>query len=281
MPQATSSVGAADQEIMHNRVISQDGANSKGFEFAPSCEMRRELGNRKNMPVIHDIPIELNVNDIIASHSRKPIRAGLLNDAQESLTLGQSLWQPLAIYDRFEVREITGECVRLALLPGSDEDTSLQIGPKAHLLQEAEEVLICVGTLGPALETEVHRLQAAGDNLRSYFLDSAGVVALGAVGETLRCLAEEVAVERGWGVSAALSPGSLVGWPLKGQKDLCALLPLDQIGVRLNGHHVLEPHKSFSSLIGIGPGYDSAKVGSVCKYCALKNTCWRRREDSE
>jgi hypothetical protein len=243
--------------------------------------MRQELENKENMPVIYDIPIELTAKDIIASRSPKPIRAGLLKDAQESLTLGQSLWQPLAIYDRFEVREVTDECVRLASLSRADEDTTLQIGPKAHLLQEAQEILVCVGTLGPALETEVHQLQAAGDNLKSYLLDSAGVVALGAVGEALRCLAEEVAVEKGWGVSAALSPGSLVGWPLKGQKDLCALLPLDQIGVRLNGHHVLEPHKSFSSLIGIGPGYDSTKVGSVCKYCALKNTCWRRREDSE
>jgi hypothetical protein len=110
-------------------------------------------------------------------------------------------------------------------------------------------------------------------------LDSAGVVGLGAVGEALRCLAEETAAREEWGVSAALSPGSLVGWELVGQRELCALLPLDSIGVRLNGYCVLEPHKSFSLVIGIGPGYDSGHVGSVCKFCALKNSCWRRRED--
>jgi hypothetical protein len=146
-------------------------------------------------------------------------------------------------------------------------------------LNEAQGVLAGVGTIGPALEARVHELQAAGESLQSYLLDSAGVVALGAVGEALRCLAEEMAGQRGWGVSPALSPGSLVGWPLKGQKEVCASLPLADIGVRLNAHYVLEPHKSFSAVIGLGPGYESTKVGSVCKFCALRKTCWRRREE--
>ncbi len=95
----------------------------------------------------------------------------------------------------------------------------------------------------------------------------------------MRCLAEETAAGLGWGVSPSLSPGSLVGWSQRGQRDLCALLQLDDIGVRLNEYCVLEPHKSASGLIGLGPGYESARVGSVCKYCALQKTCWRRRED--
>jgi hypothetical protein len=102
---------------------------------------------------------------------------------------------------------------------------------------------------------------------------------LGSAGAALRCVAEEAAASLGWGVSEALSPGSLVGWQLRGQRELCSLLPLETIGVRLNDYCVLEPHKSFSVMIGLGPGYTSAKVGSVCKYCALNATCWRRRED--
>jgi hypothetical protein len=115
--------------------------------------------------------------------------------------------------------------------------------------------------------------------MMSYLLDSAGVVALGAAGEALRCIAEDAAEELGWGVSPSLSPGSLVGWPLRGQHDLCGLLPLEQIGVRLTNHAVLEPHKSASGLVGLGPDYESTRVGSVCKYCALQKTCWRRREE--
>ena len=115
--------------------------------------------------------------------------------------------------------------------------------------------------------------------MAAYMLDSAGVVALGAVGEALRCLVEETAAELGWGVSPSLSPGSLVGWSLRDQRALCGLLPLEKIGVHLNRSCVLEPHKSASGLVGLGPDYGTTRVGSVCKYCALQKTCWRRREE--
>ena len=143
----------------------------------------------------------------------------------------------------------------------------------------AARALVAVGTLGPALEERAGALQRQGEPVLSYLLDSAGVLALGAIGEALRCLAEETAAQAGWGLGAALAPGSLVGWALEGQRALCGLLPLDQVGVRLSDYCVLEPHKSFSVLIGLGPGYDARHVGSVCKLCALQDTCWRRRED--
>jgi len=231
------------------------------------------------MPILRNIPISLTVKDIMAGGKQRALRPELVKQAEEMIALGATLWQPVAIHDRFAVQGVAGKEVYLAPATPTGSQARLQVGPKADLLQEAREVLVAVGTIGPALEEEVQRLQREGENLKSYLLDSTGVAALGAVGEGLRCLAEEVATEQGWGVSPALSPGSLVGWPLRGQRELCALLPLDEIGVRLNEHCVLEPHKSFSSLIGLGPGYESGKVGSVCKYCALQDTCWRRRED--
>jgi hypothetical protein len=168
---------------------------------------------------------------------------------------------------------VAGERVELAV-----DSAGLTVGPKSHLLAPAKRLLAAVYTIGPALETRVGELQRAGDLLLSYMLDCAGVMALGLVGERLRRLAEEQAAGRGWGVGPALSPGGLVGWPVQGQRELCALLPLADIGVQLNRYCVLEPHKSVSLVIGLGPGYESHEVGSVCRYCALRDTCWRRRE---
>ena len=205
---------------------------------------------------------------------RRPPRPEMVRDAEAAIALGATLWQPAALYDWFEVCGVDGEWVTLATAAG---EMNLHLGPKADLLAPAQRVLVSVCTIGPALEQRVHELQAGREALSGYLLDSAGVVALGAVGEAARCLAEEAAAEQGWGVSPSLSPGSLVGWPLTGQRELCALLPLDEIGVRLNSHCVLEPHKSVSALIGLGPGYESSHVGSVCKHCALQDTCWRRR----
>jgi len=229
------------------------------------------------MPILHSIPITLDAEDVIASPNRGQHRPALVRHAEEAIALGQTLWEPECVYDWFEVRSVDGE---RAIIAGPDgAETVLQVGRKADLMAPARRVIVGVITIGPALEQKVSELQAAGESMMSYLLDSAGVVALGAAGEALRRLAEDAAEELGWGVSPLLSPGSLVGWPLRGQHDLCGLLPLEQIGVRLTKHAVLEPHKSASGLVGMGPGYEATRVGSVCKYCALQKTCWRRREE--
>lgn len=229
------------------------------------------------MPILRDIPMNLTAEDVLAGQSQRPIASAFLHNAERAIASGQTLWQPVAAYDWFDVHAHDGENIHLTNTEESGRENVLRIGSGADLLAHARRVLVAVGTIGFALEQQVHELQQAGEGLKAYLLDSAGVVALDAVGEALRCLAEETAARQSWGVSAALAPGSLAGWSLQGQRDLCALLSLDSIGVRLNDHYVLEPYKSFSVVIGIGPGYGAQEVGSVCLYCALRNTCWRRR----
>lgn len=232
------------------------------------------------MPILREIPIALAAHEIVASNNKQPIRPALLRDAEAAITLGQTLWQPAAIYDWFDIRGVDGEWIRISSRNSTDVKAHLHVGPKANLLEPAQRALVSVVTIGPALEQHVHELNVEREGLKAYMLDSAGVVALGSVGEAVRCVVEETAADLGWGVSPSLSPGSLAGWSLRGQRDLCSLLPLESIGVRLNSHYVLEPHKSASGIVGLGPGYDSPQVGSVCKYCALQKTCWRRREDA-
>ena len=153
----------------------------------------------------------------------------------------------------------------------------LTVGPKVHLLAPAHRLLAAVYTIGPALGARVGELAKEGDLLLSYLLDCVGVMALGAVGERVSSMAQETAAAGGWGVGPALSPGSLVGWSIQGQRELCDVLPIGDIGVGLNKYCVLEPHKSASVVIGMGPGFGSHEVGSVCAYCSLRDSCWRRR----
>lgn len=227
----------------------------------------------ENIPVLQDVTITLTAEELLAAQGRNEHQPGLVSAAKEAIALGRTLFAPAAIYDELEVRGVAGERVELAV-----DGAGLAVGPKADLLAPAKWLLVTVYTIGPALEARVSELYRAGEPLLSYMLDCVGVMALGMVGERLRCLAEERAAGRGWGVSPALSPGGLVGWPVQGQRELCALLPLADIGVRLNEYCVLEPHKSVSMVIGLGPGYESHEVGSVCHICALRDTCWRRRE---
>jgi hypothetical protein len=225
------------------------------------------------MPILQDVTITLTTEELLAAQGRNEHQPGLVASADNAIALGETLFAPAAVYDEFEVRGVASGRVELAV-----DSADLTVGPKAHLLAPARRLLVTVYTIGPALEARVSELYRAGEPLLSYMLDCVGVMALGMVGERLRCLAEERAAERGWGVSPSLSPGGLVGWPVQGQRELCALLPLADAGVRLNEYCVLEPHKSVSMVIGLGPGYEAHEVGSVCRYCALRDTCWQRRE---
>ncbi len=228
------------------------------------------------MPVLEKIPVSITPDEILGGRKKRGNPPHVLQAAEEAIALAQTLGQPVALYEWFDVVAIEGENVRVS---GPSRQGVLDIGRHASLLKPARQVIVTVGTLGPALEARVQELNDAGQALNALLLDSAGVVAVGAIGEAIRCLAEETALAQGWGVSPSLAPGSLVGWPVEGQSALCGLLPLEEIGVTLNTYCILEPFKSASWLIGIGPGYEARHVGSMCHLCALSDTCWRRREE--
>jgi hypothetical protein len=234
------------------------------------------------MPILRDIPIALTAQEVVeAQKTRRRRRShsspAMIEAAQQALDLAQPLCESAATYAEFQVKTVDKEQVTVALVNGREKEQVLKIGPHTDLLAQAERLLVAVYTIGPDLGARVDQLAQEGDALTAFWLDSVGVLSLGAIGETMRCIAEEKAAERGWGLSPALSPGSLVGWPLKGQRELCALLPLAEIGVELNRYCVLVPHKSVSVVIGMGPGFESHKVGSVCRFCALADSCWRRK----
>ncbi len=244
---------------------------------------KADTQSQTSMKIWRDIPISLTPEYVLeerCGQQKKPMRPAMVAAAKEALAVSQELVTPAAVYDEFLVRDVTGEQVTLRTSrSGEAEIRKLAVGPKADLLAPANQVIVAVYTIGPALERQAYELDAAGEPLLAWMLDSVGVLALGAVGEAVRSKVEAQASELGWGVSPALSPGSLVGWPVQGQRQLCALLPLERIGVHLSKYCVLEPHKSVSMVIGLGPGYESNHVGSVCQYCSLANSCCRRRGD--
>jgi hypothetical protein len=230
------------------------------------------------MPILTDIPLTVTPADLLGARGKRRNRPVLEQAAADAVVLAATLWRPVALFNWVRVVGVEGS---EAHIDGPEGPATLHLGPKAELLAPAREALVAVGTLGPALEQHVHALEAAGQGLKALLLDNVGVVAIGAVGRAVRAMIEAAAAEKGWGVGPSMAPGSLVGWPVAGQRELTALLPLEQIGARLTPYGVLNPCKSASWLVGMGPTYEAAHVGSTCKYCALAETCWRRREDGE
>lgn len=221
------------------------------------------------MPVLKDIEIHISMDELLRAQGSAAQRPAVRETARWAITEAQRLAEPAAVWTLLPVHQVDGERARVG-------EAWLRVGPHADLLAPARQALVSVVTIGPALEAEARRLVQEGSLLEGFMLDSAGVLALAAVGDSLSRLAEALAAQREWGVSLALAPGSLVGWPVHDQKALCSLLDLAAIGVTLNSSQVLVPHKSASRLVGLGPGYTARRVESACRFCPQRETCWRR-----
>lgn len=229
------------------------------------------------MPLLEEFPVSLSAPELLASCRGSRSRETpphLMRAAEEAVRLARRMARPAAVY-----REMVVESVRDGVATVQDDNLHavLHIGERADLLAPARRLIVAAYTIGPELERQVREISLSGDHLLGFLLDSAGVIILGNVGEAIRAIAEQRAQETGWQVGPALGPGSLPGWPVEGQRELCDLLPLEEIGIRLNPHYALEPQKSATMVIGWGPDYGD-HVGSICRFCSLAARCWRRRD---
>jgi len=223
------------------------------------------------MPVIRDLPISLTTDTLAKSIRGFDRRPALAEAATEVVDAIERLAEPAAAY---EILPVHGTNETSALV---GENVRLDLGPHVDLLSPAQQAFVYAITLGPQVEAYVQQLFASEQIVKGYLLDSAAVAALGLVGQRITRFVERTAADAGWGVGCRLSPGSLVGWPLYDQTKLVKLVRCEEIGISLSNGHMLIPHKSATGLVGLGPAYEAAKVGSVCYLCRLRDTCWRRR----
>ncbi|MEA3359182.1 MAG: hypothetical protein U9R17_07235 [Thermodesulfobacteriota bacterium] len=230
------------------------------------------------MPVLTDIRIEFDAEEIILSlqKGRKPSQT-LLSETKKSILEAKNLLRPAIVYDWFKILRIVENQVILSA-ENPDQEIKLNIGQHIDLIKKAELAMISVVTIGSNLDERVRALNRSGENLSGYLLDSIGVVALSKIREIVTKMVQREAYKQSWGIGPILGPGSLAGWPLSGQADLCALLPIEQIGVYLNETSVLVPLKSASAIKCIGPEYGPMDIVSVCQLCTHKDTCWRRHD---
>jgi len=230
------------------------------------------------MDIIRKFSLTLTPNQVADAIGRGKSCDALAEDIDWALDQIGAHWQPAAAVGYFPVTSMSKGRARVGAL-GSDSGIELDLGPLSYLLDEARQVQIACATIGPVIDEKVQAVSRQGDTLRAFVLDSVGVLSLGEIGRAIREKVEAEAVSRGWGVGPSLGPGSLKGWALEEQQVLCSLLPLQDIGVRLGLGCTMRPLKSATSVIGIGPGYPTQRVGSVCQYCMHYKNCWRRRRD--
>lgn len=142
----------------------------------------------------------------------------------------------------------------------------------AGALARAEHVALFAATIGSDFE-EWARATMADDPALGFIADAVGSAAAEALADRLH---DQIALEmarRGWSVTNRYSPG-YCGWSVAEQRALFALLPPGFCGITLGESALMQPIKSVSGLVGVGPAVRFADY--QCEACRQPDCTYRR-----
>lgn len=222
--------------------------------------------------ILPALSVTLTDQDLASHLQRLPGGERLLDHLDELVTQSHHLWNPAALIRTLEVKEIAKSRVLLRC-PESGHQTWLTLGCASTFLSPAESAVAGAYTIGEGVQSAIFKASQERDYLHAYLLEQAGLTMLGKTGRAVNGLIENLAATRGWGVGPLLSPGSVHGWELSDQPNLCRLLPLEEVGMSCTLKGVLSPFNSLTFLIGLGPGYATSRIASPCQVCNKRQTC--------
>lgn len=232
------------------------------------------------MPVLNEFEFEISLADLRqlrTLHSKKGLNSGIRALLPEVLAEVEerALLRPAIAWESRRVLEVSGSRVRLA---GGSE--LAQAEAVVELLGDAEELVMVVGSIGPALDLLSRDWFANGRELEAFVLSEVGNLAVGKLNDCIPQSIADWAVGRGLETSGALSPGG-TGIDLSEQRVVVELASAERIGVELTSTCMLTPLKSISMVIGLGHGLPKWSHAQACELCASRDRCRLRRVDSE
>lgn len=233
--------------------------------------------------VLDALKIEIVPRDI-AQHAQPSANTTRIGEmAADVLARVQEDWRPRAVIRWLAVEQEDGGVILFKHIENGvavGQAARLNLGFSSRFLESAQYGLVGVFTAGDELEK--HAIRASGEKryLEAYILDCIGLAVLEKTRQITNRVVEQRAVEMNWGIGPFLSPGSVHGWELEDQKNLCKLLPLEKIGVTAQHNGIFTPFKTLSSLVTIGPGFSEKTVGSPCSVCSRKERCAMPRENN-
>ena len=224
--------------------------------------------------MIRDFDLCPDVDMVLRALGADPVavrarRSSALGVAEQAVTSGMGLLQPVVVSASFPVRDFCHEQVRL------EQGGYLSGALVAEHLHAARFVVVAVCSIGPGVEEAASNCFAE-DPAVAFALDAFGSAVVDLLGSAMCQRVDEQATAERLRTTVPLSPG-LVGWPVaSGQRQIFSLLDAASVGVRLTAGHMMVPKKSTSMAIGIGPDVEHA--GESCDYCSMAATCRYREE---
>ena len=193
----------------------------------------------------------------------------LLTCVYECLAKAKSLSSPKIVFEKKRILSISSASIEL------DGDTALFSETLASFMKGATYIYLFLVTLGKEVETAATKAMEKGDYLRGYILDSIGSLAAESLAEEFEKDLRKRYASEDKSVSMRFSPG-YCDWLMEEQFKLKEALDFSKAGVRLTEGCMMQPKKSITAIIGIGPKGLFSKAKSQCAICNDKDCDYRR-----
>jgi hypothetical protein len=223
------------------------------------------------MPVIRDIQLSLKTGEVLRREGFsgypkvRPEIKGLITELLAGIKKSHLL-EPAVAYEIYPITEVSHSQVSL------EGNLVVQCSLLSSLLPQAKELAIAVCTIGPGLEKQVTDYTNRGEPLRGMLLDGIGSAAVDSLTQEVCKFIAGEALSRGYQASSPISPG-MPGLPITEQWQLLEMVPAREIGISLTPLAIMNPRKSTSMVIGIGPQMATWTQAEVCDRCNLRRTC--------
>lgn len=140
------------------------------------------------------------------------------------------------------------------------------------LLKKSEHLAFFVCTIGPGMESWRNRLQADGDLVAAFLVDTVASLAVESAVNLLHDRIEVSMRAQGLKITNRYSPG-YCDWSVAEQHLLFSLFPPGFCGITLLDSSLMVPIKSVSGVIGIGKRVKRAQY--TCDACGMKDCTYR------
>ena len=169
---------------------------------------------------------------------------------------------------RSEVRDELDPRALYRILPVDDSGVQQYSPPDP--IREADYVCCVLITAGEFQSSIEGSKQLFDDLVR----DAIENVALQLLTEEVGTRIREAAHEQGWATTRLFAPGSgSVNWPIENRAYIFEVLPAEAIGVKLTENGLVEPSKTISCVLGMGPSVEQAPSLVSCDGCPRIAEC--------
>lgn len=190
----------------------------------------------------------------------------LTQEIEAEIQRGRSLLEPRGIYSVYPIQRKSARQLVLG--------QAILDGQVATFLNGADRIAVLVVTVGSAITNAARSASELGDPVAAWTLDALGSYAAEAAADALTQALRSKFPDVG-ALSPRYSPG-YCGMHLTQQVTLFELVDASILGVRLLDSMLMQPTKSVSGVIGIGPGATFAAERSPCERCTDLNCTMRR-----